>query len=870
MRRSRTSQLHAHRSRAGGSHANHLFRKTSGTNRRKPRPAPRQGHQKTLLADPKEDQVATIGLINLNNEFNKLTNLHGALQLEISEGNLSPPDFLAVTETHECPGQGKRPALRALSTKGRGGASRLFYKRISSVDPRSTQDGGNSLGGRGGVAIYIHPKWVQATSKPPRSFPKHPNVVWAVIRGKQVQGRAGAEYPETTTLLAAVYSRPGHPIENEAILDHISKILHLAEKHPTLQKANIVLAGDFNAHLGEVTRDPVTNGYGETLLAKAETWNLKVLGQNPNKPPRPTLVRRSSHPSSQAATKSQPSMIDLFLVRHHARVKPIIPGADCTVHDVSAGSDHRLVTCRVDLGEAPVIKWEWGQHPQRETRSPKGGWDETTIAGFKENVSTRSHRSSMSMLTKRARDILLSVADTDLQMALDQSKELLAQASKLLWECLPKEKTNKTTNPGEETNGRSSNPTTEGTHGKEAHGRNLIKEQQSLLKELATADENETLSEDLRSQLLKKISAVSATIARREDERRDKEDQVWWDQILALANDQNPSARTAFWRATKSLRTKGWDRQAVPTAFQHKNGAWATTPEAILTLLENHYRSVPTRTDPTGLKATQNMTKEEKGAYKKKRDKASAANTNRLKGRGGRQSMREHLTSRPSYREVQQAISSRNNNRAAGLLNSPYDIWKHGGEMATKFLKHIFDTWWTTSLVPDELNVSLTVLLPKPGESWLAKNYRPVSLIPCVQKIYEAILETRLTEHLRSQYPLSSLQFACRPGVGAIDTIDLLNQTLANNKKIIAASVDLSKAFDRIDHEILFDRLAATRIALPLWKAIRSTYLHERPNLHQNWWPHIKDIQPTRRSQARISPLANPVRHIHGPSPQTP
>lgn len=70
----------------------------------------------------------------------------------------------------------------------------------------------------------------------------------------------------------------------------------------------------------------------------------------------------------------------------------------------------------------------------------------------------------------------------------------------------------------------------------------------------------------------------------------------------------------------------------------------------------------------------------------------------------------------------------------------------------------------------------------------MLKNYRPVSNLSFVSKILEKVVASRLECHLQPNSLLDDLQSA-------------------NNSCVVLAMLDLSAAFDVIDHKILFQRL---------------------------------------------------------------
>ena len=91
------------------------------------------------------------------------------------------------------------------------------------------------------------------------------------------------------------------------------------------------------------------------------------------------------------------------------------------------------------------------------------------------------------------------------------------------------------------------------------------------------------------------------------------------------------------------------------------------------------------------------------------------------------------------------------------------------------------------------------------------KNYRPVSNLSFLSKVLETIVLSQLNEHLNHNNLLSPLQSAYRPNhsteTALLRIVNDFLTAMDNNKICILTLLDLSAAFDTIDHQILFTRL---------------------------------------------------------------
>ena len=91
-------------------------------------------------------------------------------------------------------------------------------------------------------------------------------------------------------------------------------------------------------------------------------------------------------------------------------------------------------------------------------------------------------------------------------------------------------------------------------------------------------------------------------------------------------------------------------------------------------------------------------------------------------------------------------------------------------------------------------------------------NYRPILILPCFSKIMERLVYNRLETFLNKHEVLIPEQYGFRKKLSTelalVDMSDNIARSLDNKKLTIGIFVDLSKAFDTLNHEILIDKLA--------------------------------------------------------------
>ena len=114
-------------------------------------------------------------------------------------------------------------------------------------------------------------------------------------------------------------------------------------------------------------------------------------------------------------------------------------------------------------------------------------------------------------------------------------------------------------------------------------------------------------------------------------------------------------------------------------------------------------------------------------------------------------------------------------------------------------------------IFPKILKIGKISPVYKKGDSQLFDNYRPISVLPILGKIFEKILYDRLYSFFTSKNVIHSKQFGFRKnhstGHAINYSVDKIINELQKRNHIIGIFIDLSKAFDTIDHEKLIVKL---------------------------------------------------------------
>ena len=163
-----------------------------------------------------------------------------------------------------------------------------------------------------------------------------------------------------------------------------------------------------------------------------------------------------------------------------------------------------------------------------------------------------------------------------------------------------------------------------------------------------------------------------------------------------------------------------------------------------------------------------------------------------------------------SEEEYRKGIAALKYNNASGIDDILVEHLKNLGPRVHKWLQTMLSKCLTENKIPKLWRQSKIIAILKPRkDSAIPKSYRPISLLCHTYKLYERIILNRVTPLIEQH--LSKEQAGFRPGKSC--TSQLLNLTQHNEdgykRGMItsAAFVDLSAAYDTVNHRILIQKL---------------------------------------------------------------
>ena len=188
--------------------------------------------------------------------------------------------------------------------------------------------------------------------------------------------------------------------------------------------------------------------------------------------------------------------------------------------------------------------------------------------------------------------------------------------------------------------------------------------------------------------------------------------------------------------------------------------------------------------------------------------------------------------------EVADLINSLKDGKSSGPNSLPTSILKLVRNTISNPLCKILNNSFVTGTFPDIFKLAKVIPVFKKGSKLKCSNYRPISLLSNISKLFEKIMHKRLYSFLNKFNCLYKYQFGFRhkhsTTQALLEITENIRKALDNRLFACGIFVDLQKAFDTVNHDILLSKLSYYGVrGIPLqW--FRTYLLHRKQFVNFN------------------------------------
>ena len=165
--------------------------------------------------------------------------------------------------------------------------------------------------------------------------------------------------------------------------------------------------------------------------------------------------------------------------------------------------------------------------------------------------------------------------------------------------------------------------------------------------------------------------------------------------------------------------------------------------------------------------------------------------------------------------DITKSLTSLPNKKKGGVRQIPSFIYKLLTPLIKEPLTTLINKIIHTNTFPNVWKEALVAPIPKPGDSSNPSNYRPISSLPILSKIAERAIASQIRLHIESNNLISIKQYGFREKHSTQSLLLQLSnkwlQKLDNvkgDRYICLTALDIKKAFDTVDHELLMYKMA--------------------------------------------------------------
>ena len=178
--------------------------------------------------------------------------------------------------------------------------------------------------------------------------------------------------------------------------------------------------------------------------------------------------------------------------------------------------------------------------------------------------------------------------------------------------------------------------------------------------------------------------------------------------------------------------------------------------------------------------------------------------------------------------ELNIALKNLKNDKSPGSDKIINEFLKYNTDIFKTTILKMFNVLFDKGYFPDAWSTGLIIPIFKAGNENEVNNYRGISLLSCVGKLFTSIINNRLNKWAESQSVFDQSQYGFRDKKSTIDAMFILQNVvdifIENGNMLYVSFIDLKKAFDSTNHEVLWYKLYKNGINTKIISLLKCMY----------------------------------------------
>ena len=161
--------------------------------------------------------------------------------------------------------------------------------------------------------------------------------------------------------------------------------------------------------------------------------------------------------------------------------------------------------------------------------------------------------------------------------------------------------------------------------------------------------------------------------------------------------------------------------------------------------------------------------------------------------------------------EIESLIQNLDESKSTDIYDTSIKLLKMASSFLSDPISDIINHSFITGIFPDKLKCAYVLPAHKANSKLSVGNYRPISILPIISKIFEKVVSIRLINFLKTNNVIFKHQFGFQSGMSTdlaiLDVHSKIIEAFENKKFACCVFLDFAKAFDTVNHKILLKKL---------------------------------------------------------------